>query len=375
MIEALNKAIREAAQAGVDMLRKSQMSLFDWQPTHTEKHERKETVRHLANGASVQVHNTTATVHVVQHHSGKPASAVVETPKPQEAAMHVITLKFRSTTGKGEVELPIELPKPPTGISFNKYNQPVIGWTPDETVAGMLASNKLGNPAKLEAGRPYDDSQNGQVVEFEVKGKKVKIKTANRPELKELADYAATTAKTLNDAKNEYWRQERDAQDAPALKAMEEKAAELRSQIPKGAIEVEAKQVGSADGDPIMEYSAKGIVLGWKDVTLVGWASAIRPGALAGFKDEAIAYINPEKLKEVVDAQTAAAEQKTQNKAAEEARVAELFATAKTTGKPQVISTWMTSDCMNGSHDCSFDTAHKLVMPDGTIKTEYTCCY
>lgn len=87
MIEELQKAIREAAQAGVDMLRKSQMSLFDWQPTHTEKHERKETVRHLANGAAIQVHNTTATVHVAQHHSGKPASAVVETPKPQEATM------------------------------------------------------------------------------------------------------------------------------------------------------------------------------------------------------------------------------------------------------------------------------------------------
>lgn len=313
--------------------------------------------------------------HVMKTRGGKTV-IVKEHMDKRDAAAHSVVLKFRSATGKGDIELPVQLLPPPEGVSFNKYNQPVISWTPDEAVANMLINNKLGKHPTLEDGRPYDDPQHGPVVEFEVAGKKIKIKIPSRPELQALADYASTARKTLETARNEYWQKEREEQDAPALKEMEEKAAKLRSQIPKGAIEVDVKEVGNADGDPIMEYSAKGIKLGWQDITIIGHASAIRPGALAGFKTETIAYVTPETLKTVADKQLATQKQVEADKATEEIRLAGLFATAKTTGKPQVISSWVTQDCMNGNkRECSFDAAHKLAMPDGTTKIEYTCCY
>ncbi|MCK4815587.1 hypothetical protein KA005_07450 [bacterium] len=48
---------------------------------------------------------------------------------------------------------------------------------------------------------------------------------------------------------------------------------------------------------------------------------------------------------------------------------------AKNTGEPVVMYSYVTSECMNGGHDCSFDTATVYMLPSGTQKTTYTCCH
>jgi hypothetical protein len=64
---------------------------------------------------------------------------------------------------------------------------------------------------------------------------------------------------------------------------------------------------------------------------------------------------------------------------AESARKAEFaakLAEAQRTNKPVTLATWVTDHCMNHHDDeCSFDSAVKSVLPDGTTKTTYTCCY
>jgi len=75
----------------------------------------------------------------------------------------------------------------------------------------------------------------------------------------------------------------------------------------------------------------------------------------------------------------AAAEKRDREAAAAAVRNREFAAKseeARTTGKPVLLERWTTDRCMNGhSDECSFDTASRCVMPDGTTKISYTCCY
>lgn len=49
---------------------------------------------------------------------------------------------------------------------------------------------------------------------------------------------------------------------------------------------------------------------------------------------------------------------------------------ARASGQPVKLSGWTTDRCMNGhGRDCSFDNAAKFVLPDGTTKTVFSCCY
>lgn len=49
--------------------------------------------------------------------------------------------------------------------------------------------------------------------------------------------------------------------------------------------------------------------------------------------------------------------------------------TAKKTGQKQILKTYMTQECARKNHDCSFDAVTEYIMPDGTKKVIYTCCY
>ena len=49
--------------------------------------------------------------------------------------------------------------------------------------------------------------------------------------------------------------------------------------------------------------------------------------------------------------------------------------TAKITGQKQILKTYMTQECTRKNHDCSFDAVTEYIMPDGTKKVIYTCCY
>lgn len=59
----------------------------------------------------------------------------------------------------------------------------------------------------------------------------------------------------------------------------------------------------------------------------------------------------------------------------EDQKIANLIAEAKKTGKPQVVRTWMTSECMNNSYDCSFDVATETIDENGKRKVTYNCCH
>ncbi len=80
-------------------------------------------------------------------------------------------------------------------------------------------------------------------------------------------------------------------------------------------------------------------------------------------------------LAEYVAAQTAQQACRDERTAEQARRIEDIFARARATGQPQVIATWVTSQCMAGLDDCSFDAATRLAMPDGTDKTMYDHCF
>ena len=59
---------------------------------------------------------------------------------------------------------------------------------------------------------------------------------------------------------------------------------------------------------------------------------------------------------------------KQQKEEAEKARIAEIFETAKATGKKQALKSWM-EDCNDPREECSTDSVTLWAMPNGTTKT------
>lgn len=55
--------------------------------------------------------------------------------------------------------------------------------------------------------------------------------------------------------------------------------------------------------------------------------------------------------------------------------VAAIYFTAKTTGKPQVLRTYQSTDCLDNLPDCSFDNVTIWAMPDGTEKQTHNHCF
>jgi hypothetical protein len=158
---------------------------------------------------------------------------------------------------------------------------------------------------------------------------------------------------------------EQDTIDKPLLEEMYKKADELRSQIPADHIEVTAEQTGDLDGDPIMQYTVEGIKLHWQDVNHIGWASAIRPGALGSFAKILICSISKEKLEQIKTAQMEAKNQQEKIEQTENERITAIFEKAKQTGEKQYLNHY-TADCNDQNEDCSTDIVTIWAMPDGT---------
>ena len=160
-------------------------------------------------------------------------------------------------------------------------------------------------------------------------------------------------------------REEQDAIDKPLLEAMHKKADELRATIPSDHIEVITDQTGDLDGDPILKYTADGIEINWQDVNHIGWASAIRPGALGSFASIKICSISKEKLEQIKTAKINSKNQKEKEEQIETDRITAIFAKAKETGEKQYI-THYTADCNDPHEECSTDIITEWAMPDGT---------
>lgn len=155
----------------------------------------------------------------------------------------------------------------------------------------------------LTGGKPI--TSNGvSVVRFDqkFKGQVICIKYDTRPDLASLvAEYNSIEAakQAEQDARWAAKQAEQDAIDQPLLDAMHAKADMLRSQIPVDHVEVSVTKTGDLDGDPILEYIASGVKLNWQDVIIIGWVSAIRPGALGALAEICIASISKDRLEQI----------------------------------------------------------------------------
>jgi hypothetical protein len=175
------------------------------------------------------------------------------------------------------------------------------------------------------------------------------------------------------DRMKEIWAEkaaERAAAEKPLLDAMEQEASELRTQVPEGHLLVNVEQTGSAD-DPILEYTVDGIKINWQDVNVVGWAEAIRPGALGSFASICVATINKARLEEIKTEKKTAADKAKAEKETETKRIAAIFAKAAETGEKQELERH-TDDCNDPSEECNMDIITVWAMPDGTKTTTRT---
>lgn len=231
----------------------------------------------------------------------------------------------------------------------------------------------------LTGGRPVEIS--GKLgVKFAEKyqGKYICMMYSNRPDLAALVSAYKEAEKKEQEDRDREWAEARakeKAIDAIEIEKMEKELVILREKIPAGAISVVAQKVGNADGYPILQYTADGIEIGWQDIEVVGWASAIRPGAMGAFKEECVCYILPEKLEEIKDRKREKEEKEEQLKAKTKAKEEDVARKARETGVKQPLGTWVTNECMRRNYDCSFDRACEYIMPDGSREIEYVCCY
>lgn len=231
----------------------------------------------------------------------------------------------------------------------------------------------------LTGGRPEEISGK-LVVKFAEKhqGKYICMMYSNRPDLAAMVSAYKEVEKKEQEDRKIRWEDEhakRIAADAIEIEKMEKELCRLRKEIPEGATVVYAQKIGNADGVPIMQYITAGIEISWQDIVVVGWASAIRPGAMGAFREECVCYILPEKLEKIKTEKLAKEKKEEEAKAGEKAKEEEVANNARITGVKQPLRTWMTNECMNGSIDCSFDSACEYIMPNGKRKIEYACCY
>lgn len=180
----------------------------------------------------------------------------------------------------------------------------------------------------LTGGRPVVH-EGVKFVRFETKykGQTIQVKYEARPELAALVVEYDNIQAQLKIERETKWAADKaikDAADQPLLDAMQAHAAELKAQIPTGHIQVTVKQTGDTDGDPILEYTADGVKLNWRDVNNIGTASAIRPGALGAFASEHVCSIGKDRLAEIREMQAAKA---ATAQAAKEVRQVELKTT------------------------------------------------
>lgn len=165
---------------------------------------------------------------------------------------------------------------------------------------------------------------------------------------------------------------ERKAQDAALLLAMEQEATRLRGLIPAGHVEVTASEISRSDGDPIYRYEAEGTEIPpahQAKGVCHGWASATRPGALASFAAIQVCSISRSDLEEIRNEknQTEETKREQEKKTAEE--IETLFAQARSTGRRVALRTYMVP-CDDPREECSWDAITVWVCPDrGKVET------
>jgi len=156
------------------------------------------------------------------------------------------------------------------------------------SVSGKIL--KLGTPSEI----------NGiKVVLFKHSGKSVAVRYDTRPSLAKLvSEYEAEEEERTkkNTARFAEEKRKRDEIDAPLIDKMLSEAERLKKQIPSDGIPVQEVVTGDLDGEPIKTFSADGVVLGWRDITIIGQPCAVRPGAIGCFASTLVAYTTRDKI-------------------------------------------------------------------------------
>jgi hypothetical protein len=211
-----------------------------------------------------------------------------------------LTTKIGSATQRGAHTVTIEIPEPIT----NTAGAVTIGEFHDGAHYVMLSivideRMRKAKIKKLDAGQIEHGEQGAYLACTAQGGRLAGILLANRPELRELAENRDAIKTALYAAREAIWSQERAEErrsDDALISAMHVRAGELREQLPDGALLVELTQVGDADGDPIYEYTSGGVKLSWQDCTIIGSASAVRPGAQGAFAHVVVACTTQEMI-------------------------------------------------------------------------------
>lgn len=93
---------------------------------------------------------------------------------------------------------------------------------------------------------------------------------------------------------------ERQRIDQKYIDVMNLEAEKLRKEIPHEHVEVTAKQIGDSDGHPLMKYFVGDLEVNWRDINVIGWAHAIRDGAMGAFAQVCIASLPQTRLQELI---------------------------------------------------------------------------
>jgi hypothetical protein len=137
----------------------------------------------------------------------------------------------------------------------------------------------------------------------------------NRPAL--LA--VAKEGKAQKDAEAKARRDAEIARDAPLLAEMDAEVKRLQATIPSDHVEVRVIDKGDFDGYRMEDFECGGVKLRWDQVTSIGHASAIRPGAMGAFAHRRVCSISRADLEASRSAAAKNAAKAAEQKAAREA--------------------------------------------------------
>jgi hypothetical protein len=180
---------------------------------------------------------------------------------------------------------------------------------------------------QLTGGYP-SESSGEKVVRFAEKhaGKDICVRISTRPDLAALVEeFYRVRAEIAEDNKRAAAARqaEQDAKDKPLLDAMWAEVEELKRQMPANHVLVTATKTGDSDGWPLMDYEACGVKLRSDEINHIGWASAIRPGALGAFEEVKVCSIDRDKLIQIKADREREDAEKAEKKAAREKELAE----------------------------------------------------
>ena len=219
-------------------------------------------------------------------------------PKKQEKKMEDNMVMHKLPFRNG-VDLDVEIDKPlenPAGRVVVGGSSAKIELNPDPTFSekGITKIKSIGE-RKLVDGK--------DILFVETNKGRAGMLLASRPNVVALLDNKQAILRQFEARRNEFFAAEHAAsrkKDQVQIDAMNAKAAELAKQIPEGNIPVEVKETSHFDGQDMYSAIVDGEPTDINNVTVHGWAEAIRPGATGSFASKCVASVSPEQVAKIL---------------------------------------------------------------------------